>query len=421
MPDYNEFQLKQLAQEVQEILSGALRYDIATGLSEVQKALARANIGAAASGEKLMIETHFDTLTELQAAVPNPKPGDAYSVGVELPYFLYIYDGLYSEWRNYGPIRAADIEARIAQNVLIDVEQWEFDDTVSVDYTYKAKALLGEVTGNDFPILAFDPSDAVGGNFSPVCWTFDGYVEIWARTIPEAQIILPAITFIVQDTDVVETGNSTKGITNAGGGIATGGVNTDMLADGSVTKSKINLNARTQYFDVAVGADWIGAADPFSQTIAVEGLTSDLDVTTALSSDATGDDVIAAYNALEHTVTDGMISFKTNIEIEIDIPITITFTAADATEATTVSAVIKASDWLGSAPPYSQTIAVEGLLESDRAKVRFSVPASFAELEAQQEAFGLLYDAESADGAITLYAKDLPGTAFSVVLEVARI
>lgn len=79
------------------------------------------------------------------------------------------------------------------------------------------------------------------------------------------------------------------------------------------------------------------------------------------------------------------------------------------------------TEWSGDAAPYSQTIVVEGLLESDRATVKFSAPDNFEVLEAQQEAFALLYKAESADGSITLYAKELPGTAFSVVLEVARI
>jgi hypothetical protein len=77
--------------------------------------------------------------------------------------------------------------------------------------------------------------------------------------------------------------------------------------------------------------------------------------------------------------------------------------------------------WTGDVAPYVQAVAVEGLLETDRAVVRFSAPDNFADLEAHQAAFSLLYKAESADGAITLYAKEKPETAFSVMLEVARI
>lgn len=327
-----DFQSSKTAAEIEEVLTGALLYTKAQPLTEGQKAFVREKIGATELGEGIKIVAHFDTLEELEAAIPNPKVGDPYSIGAELPYDLYVFDALHGEWKNHGPIRANDITARFVQNAPVLVDAWEEDTSAFADYTFKATIPLTELTGRDFPIVAFDPADAVGGNFCPICYAFDGYIEIWARTIPETDINVPAVTYIVMDTENGESNNSTKGITNAGGGIATGGVVNSMLADEAVTADKVRSEARTQYFDVAVGAEWIGEAAPFSQTI-----------------------------------------------------------------------------------------AVEGLLESDRAKVRFSVPDSFEELEAQQEAFALLYDAESADGAITLYAKELPGTAFAVVLEVARI
>lgn len=123
-----------------------------------------------------------------------------------------------------------------------------------------------------------------------------------------------------------------KGITNASGGIATGSIGTEQIANGSVNTAKIAAESRTQYFDVSVGTAWSGAT-----------------------------------------------------------------------------------------APYTQQINVPGLLESDRAVVRFSAPTSFDALEAQQEAFSMLYTAESSNGAITLYAKEKPTAAFAVVLEVARI
>lgn len=327
-----DFQSSLKANEIEEVLTGALLYTKGQPLTEGEKAFVREKIGATSLGEGIKIVSHFDSLEELEAAVPNPSAGDAYSIGAVLPYSLYVYDFYHDVWTNHGHIRANDIAARFAQNKAVTVSAWEEDTEVFADYTFKAAISLAEITGNDFPIVAFGPSDAVGGNFCPVCYAFDGYVEIWARVIPETDIIIPAITFIVEDTEDGETGNSTKGITNASGGIAAGSINTDMLADGTVTAAKVKSEARTQYFDVAVGTDWVGEA-----------------------------------------------------------------------------------------APYTQTIAVEGLLESDRAVVRFSAPDAFENLEAQQEAFAMLYTAESSDGAITLYAKEKPETAFSVVLEVARI
>lgn len=325
-----DFQSSKTADEIEEVFTGAILYNTNQKLTETEQAQARENIGASPFGAGVNIIAHFDSLDELKARVEDPEPGKAYSVGESLPYNLYAYDFLAVDWRDYGPIRALDISARFAQNSVVAVADWQEDTDVFADYIYKAQIPLGEVTGSDFPIVAFNPFEAASGNFCPIAYSFDGYVEIWAKIVPTEAITVPAITFIVLGEGA--NGGNTKGITNASGGIATGGIGADKLANGAVTAEKVNREARTQYFDVAVG-----------------------------------------------------------------------------------------TEWAGDAAPYSQTIAVEGLLEIDRAVVRFSAPDSFGDLEAQQEAFGLLYTAESADGAITLYAKEKPETAFAVVLEVARI
>ena len=231
-----DFQSSKTAAEIEEVLTGAVLFNTNTKLSEAQKAQARANIGATANGEGIKIISHFDTLEELEAAAKAPNAGDAYSVGTALPYNLFIYDYLSSVWRDYGAIRSTDISARFAQNVTVAVDDWEEDTDVFADYTFKAQIPIGEVTGNDFPIVAFSPPDAIGGNFCPIAYCFDGYVEIWARAIPSGMITVPAITFIIQDDGASV---STKGITNAGGGFPAGGVTNAMLASNSVGTSKI--------------------------------------------------------------------------------------------------------------------------------------------------------------------------------------
>lgn len=79
------------------------------------------------------------------------------------------------------------------------------------------------------------------------------------------------------------------------------------------------------------------------------------------------------------------------------------------------------TNWNGTAAPYTHTATVNGLLATDRPKVFFVPPDSFADLEADQEAFALLYDVESANGSVTFYAKEKPSVEFSVMLEVSRI
>lgn len=265
-----DFQSSKTAQEIETVLTGAVLFNTNSKLSEAQKAQARANIGATANGEGIKIISHFDTLEELEVAVKSPNAGDAYSVGSSLPYNLYIYDFLSAEWRDYGAIRSTDINARFAQNVSVDVSAWEEDTDVFEDFTYKAQIPLGEVTGNDFPIVAFAPSDAVSGNYCSIAYCFDGYVEVWARAIPDSAISIPAITFIVQSGG--GSGGSTKGITNASGGVATGGIGATQIADKSITVDKVAATARTQGFEVTIPTDWDGSSAPYTRSIALEGI-----------------------------------------------------------------------------------------------------------------------------------------------------
>lgn len=52
----------------------------------------------------LRILGHYASLSALQAAVPNPEIGDAYSVGSSTPYNVYVFDGTTDAWANYGAI-----------------------------------------------------------------------------------------------------------------------------------------------------------------------------------------------------------------------------------------------------------------------------------------------------------------------------
>lgn len=57
-------------------------------------------------GAGFVVNDNFVSLGALELAVPNPEPGDAYGVGLEAPYDIYIY-GKTSGWTNHGKLQGA--------------------------------------------------------------------------------------------------------------------------------------------------------------------------------------------------------------------------------------------------------------------------------------------------------------------------
>ena len=259
------FQSSLLAQEMEDTWTGTVRFNAEQGLTEAQKAQARENIGAVPFGSFLKILGHFDTVAELQASAPQ-NVGDAYSVGATTPYNLYIYDGLRKEWKDYGQIRTTDISARYVENQVIAVSAWVQDVASLAGYSYKAQITVSGATGDDFPIVAFNQGDAVSGNFAPLSFSFDGYLEIFAKEKPTAAVTIPIATIIVN-------GGNGRGITNAGGGGAAGSIVTENLADDVVTAPKIADGAVSQTFTTVITADgWAGEVAPYTNAVTVTGL-----------------------------------------------------------------------------------------------------------------------------------------------------
>lgn len=58
-------------------------------------------------GKNFKILGFYGTLSALQAAVQTPEAGDAYGVGAEAPYDIYIFDGVTSAWINNGALQGA--------------------------------------------------------------------------------------------------------------------------------------------------------------------------------------------------------------------------------------------------------------------------------------------------------------------------
>lgn len=314
------FQSSLLAQEMEDTWTGTVRFNAEQGLSESQKAQARENIGAVPFGSNLKILGHFDTVAELQASAPQ-NVGDAYSVGTTTPYHLYIFDGLRNEWLNYGQIRAADISSHYVENQVIAVSAWVQDVASLAGYSYKAQITVSGATGDDFPIVAFNQGDAVSGNFAPLSFSFDGYLEIFAKEKPTAAVTIPIATIIVN-------GGNGRGITNATGGITAGSIVTENLADNVVTAPKIANGAVSQTFTAIITADdWTGESAPYTNAVTVTGLlAADTPKVDMIPSDTfeTAEAEIEAYASIYKMVTaDNQLTAYATEKPAVDISIQI--------------------------------------------------------------------------------------------------
>lgn len=61
-------------------------------------------------GNGLTILGYYPTLSELQSSVTNPQAGDAYGIGSAIPYDIYVYDAVNSQWLNNGQLRGESLK-----------------------------------------------------------------------------------------------------------------------------------------------------------------------------------------------------------------------------------------------------------------------------------------------------------------------
>lgn len=77
--------------------------------------------------------------------------------------------------------------------------------------------------------------------------------------------------------------------------------------------------------------------------------------------------------------------------------------------------------WNGSEPPYTQTVAVEGVLATDNPHVMPVYSDNIATADAQQEAWAMIDRGKPGNGTITFRAKaDKPTTNIPIIVEVNR-
>lgn len=103
-----DFYSKYTGEEIEKKLDGSVLYNEYQPLTEIQKQQARRNIGAGTVDSGLIIKGYYSSYEELTAAQPDPQISDAYGVGTEPPYNIFIWDNVNKMWVNNGTITKGD-------------------------------------------------------------------------------------------------------------------------------------------------------------------------------------------------------------------------------------------------------------------------------------------------------------------------
>ena len=96
--------------------------------------------------------------------------------------------------------------------------------------------------------------------------------------------------------------------------------------------------------------------------------------------------------------------------------------ATVATKATVrlFTGTLLADGWTGTSAPFSQTITVSGILETDRPTVDVVVSSTYATAETEIEAWGYVYRIVTSQNGVTAYATEKPEVSLNIQMGVVR-
>ena len=158
--------------------------------------------------------------------------------------------------------------------------------------------------------------------------------------------------------------------------------------------------------DYVIGKEAVDAAILAAQETANNGVTAAGNAQTAADNAQT-----AADNA--QTAADNAQAAAENAEKN----------AKDYTDSKrkVFNTTLTTNDWEGDSAPYTQTIGIEGILETDRPHYSAVYDADQEIRLAQKEAFAMVDDLDTADGSVTFTCfEDKPGVNIPIQMEVNR-
>lgn len=156
-----------------------------------------------------------------------------------------------------------------------------------------------------------------------------------------------------------------------------------------------------------------GTDSPCIYTLAISGMLSKYNpmVDLVLSDDySTAQEELSEFGKIYSIEThDGSVIISTTDVLNTSIPLKLKFVciiSPKSIENFTVAMPI--SDWAGSEAPYSKTIAVSGIFESDTPIVDLILPDDYSSAQDQLIEFNKVYKIDVVDNSITLYATEVP-------------
>ena len=101
------------------------------------------------------------------------------------------------EGDSFGAQEINDLVGRVLTftNVSVATSKWR-ESGRGDDYLYKATISCEGVTASYMPNVAFSITDAISGNFAPCATSGENTVLIWAKKIPESDIVIQTIQCI---------------------------------------------------------------------------------------------------------------------------------------------------------------------------------------------------------------------------------
>lgn len=156
-----------------------------------------------------------------------------------------------------------------------------------------------------------------------------------------------------------------------------------------------------------------GTDSPFIYTLAISGMLSTYIpmVDLVLSDDySKAQEELSEFGKIYSIEThDGSVTISATDELNTSLPLTLKFVCIISPKSIENFIVsMPTSDWTGSNAPYSKTIAVNGIFESDTPIVDLILPDDYGTAQDQLIEFNKVYKIDVVDSSITLYATEVP-------------